>query len=94
VPLSNLYALQRQTSHYVLCYLESNADSKKLTNSPVLRVIRSLKYTFHDAYSIQFADEVLARLDRLLDMGIGHTSILLGSSSTGYVDGARSKMLC
>jgi len=53
-----------------------------------------MKYTFDDAYAIEFADEVLARLDRLLDIGIGHPSTLLGIPSAGYVDGARSRMLC
>ncbi len=53
-----------------------------------------MKYTFDDAYAIEFANGVLARLDRLLDIGIGHPSTLFGIPSAGYVDGARSRMLC
>ena len=41
--------------------------------------MRSMEQTFDDAYAVELADKVFARLDRLLDVGIGHPSILLGS---------------
>jgi len=37
-----------------------------------------MEIAFNDARAVEFAEEVLTRLDRLQDMGIGHPSILLG----------------
>jgi len=42
-----------------------------------LLVIKSLKYTFYDVYFIQFANEVLVRLNCLLNIRIDYISILL-----------------
>jgi hypothetical protein len=53
-----------------------------------------MKYTFDDAYAIEFANEVLVRLDRLLNIEIDHLSTLLRISSASYVNNAKSKMLC
>lgn len=57
-------------------------------------MIKSMKYTFDNIYVIEFANKVLARLDRLLNIRIDHSSTFLKSSRASYVDDARSKMLC
>ena len=55
-----------------------NANSKKCVDNLILPLVKSIEYIFDDIYAVESANKPL-RLERLLHMGIGHLSILLGS---------------
>ena len=42
-------------------------------------VTRSMVQTLNDTYAVEVLGKVLARLVRLYNIGIGHSSIVLGS---------------
>jgi len=55
-------------------------------NNLTLLVMMSTSRAFSDACAGEFADEVVARLDRLWEMGKGHLSTFLGNKSVSDND--------